>query len=330
MRDRHGSPPCGGASCIVSFLLAPQSPPLLPPARARVPPCAVGSRWHCATARPDDARAPPPSTGVDAARSGSAGDGAGGVWGVGSPGCRLPSVDGRGRVRPCTTASPGVRGRLAGGNVPARHGVGAGRCRRRVPMRASRRGSRGAAEAHASGARLAGPEGVEGGGGGRACATGGQGVPARSVRPGRGPAPGQPGEGLPERFSVGAGFAATAPDLLPGAAGPGLDAPPPRGPVRPTAPAPPPGPHTPARSCTPAPRRAATCLRPLTAAVAAVAPAPQTPEPKANGACWAASYLEKDNSIAPSRCRLPACYPYHMKSTPGPLADPCIHSVRPR
>ena len=164
------------------------------------------------------------------------------------------------RPRAWTPPAPGARGtepggggRLAGGNVPARHGVGAGRCRRRVPMRASRRGSRGAAEAHASGARLAGPEGVEGVGGGSACATGGQGVSTRSVRPGRGPAPGQPGEGLPERFSVGAGFAATAPDLLPGAAGPGLDAAPPRGPVRPTAPAPPPGPHTPARSCTPAP-----------------------------------------------------------------------------
>ena len=35
----------------------------------------------------------------------------------------------------------------------------------------------------------------------------------RFTRPGRGQAPGQPGEGLPERFSVGAGFAATAPDL---------------------------------------------------------------------------------------------------------------------
>ena len=67
------------------------------------------------------------------------------------------------------------------------------------------------------------------------------GEPARLPRSGRGQAPGQSRDGLLERFAVGAGFAATAPDLHPGAAGPGVDAPPPREPVRPTAPAPPSG-----------------------------------------------------------------------------------------
>ena len=71
--------------------------------------------------------------------------------------------------------------------------------------------------------------------------------------------------------------------------------------------------------------RAPTCLRPLTAAVAAVAPAPQTPEPIGEGGWWAASYLEKDNSIAPSDSAFQR-YPNFMKSTPRPT--PNTYSAR--
>ena len=137
-------PPCGGASCIVFLLLAPQSPPLLPPARARVPPCAVGSRWHCATARPDDARAPP-------------------VHGRG----RRPLRERGGRSRRgvggrLPRLPPPIRGR-AGPSAALHDGVVAGRqgllatTSNRGQMANSgaryRRWPRGAAEAHASGAR---------------------------------------------------------------------------------------------------------------------------------------------------------------------------------
>ena len=102
----------------------PAPPPPRPvPASLRVP-------WAADGIAPRRDRTTParlPSTGVDDARSGSAGDGAGGVWGVGSPGCRLPSVDGRGRVR--ALHDEGVAGRQ-------------GPARRRERARATWRGRR--------------------------------------------------------------------------------------------------------------------------------------------------------------------------------------------
>ena len=92
----------------------PPPSPQIPPPSPRPVPASLRVPWAADGIAPRRDRTTParlPSTDMDAARSGSAGDGAGEVWGVGSPGCRLPSVDGRGRVRPCPTGSPpGVRG----------------------------------------------------------------------------------------------------------------------------------------------------------------------------------------------------------------------------
>ena len=62
----------------------------------------------------------------------SPGMGAGsGVGGIGFPVCRIPCVDGR--AWPWTTASPGFRGRLATGDVPAGRSVGV--VRLRIPVK---------------------------------------------------------------------------------------------------------------------------------------------------------------------------------------------------
>ena len=187
MRDRHGSPPAGAPHASFPFFLLLNPRPSSPrpvPASLRVPWAADGIAPRRDRTTP--ARLPRPRAWTPPAPGARGTEPEGCVGGSAPPAAASHPWTGGAGCGPCTTrSSPGVRGRLAGGNVPARHGVGAGRCRRRVPMRASRRGSRGAAEAHASGARLAGPEGVEGGGGGRACATGGPGVAYRPGSPDR-------------------------------------------------------------------------------------------------------------------------------------------------
>ena len=103
-------PPCGGASCTVFLLLLlnPRPPPPGPcprPSVCRGQPMALR---HGATGRRPRASRPRAWTTPAPGARGTEPEGCGGV---GSPGCRLPSVDGRGRVRPCTTgSSPGVRG----------------------------------------------------------------------------------------------------------------------------------------------------------------------------------------------------------------------------
>ena len=228
-RDRHDAPR-GGASCLVFLPLPsiPDSPPSRPdppslPGPERPRPSRVGCARPDTTAprqgRPrrrfplppgSMAALPLPSTGVDAGRSGSAGDGAGGVWGSAPPAAASHPSDGRGRrVRPCTTgAPPGVRGcwrlrQTADEWRTAVRDAGDGRGappRRTQAVRALQDPKASRASAGAVRARPAG----------------------RFTRPGRGAGAGSTGGG---------GFpnASRAPDLLPGAAGPGVDAPPPRG-----------------------------------------------------------------------------------------------------
>ena len=171
-RLMHGFPPP-----------SPQIPAPLPPARARIPPCAVGSRWHCATARPDDARAPPVhGRGRRPLRERG---GRSRRWGGRLP--RLPPPI-RGRVRPCTTGSPpGVRGcwRLRQTADEWRTAVrDTGDDRGAPPRRtqAERALQDPKASRASAGAVRARPAG-------------------RFTRPGRGQAPGQPGNGLPECFA---------------------------------------------------------------------------------------------------------------------------------
>ena len=217
-------PPAGAphARFSSSFSSNPRPPPPGPcprPSVCRGQPTALR---HGATGR----RRPPRERG---GRSRSRG-----VWGggVGSPGCRLPSVAG------CGLARRGRR-RASGAGSPE------GTCPRDMVWRRS-------LQAPGPDARF--PARVKG----RRRGARKRSAPCRTRRR-RGRRRGQCGRdrrtGDRRRVNRGMGFpnASRAPDLLPGATGPGLDAPPPRGPVRPTAPAPPPGPHTPARSCTPAP-----------------------------------------------------------------------------
>ena len=186
-------PPAGAPHASFSSPF-PQSPPPLPPGPERPRPSRVGCTRPDTTAprqgRPrrrfplppgSMAALPLPSTSMDAGRSGSAGDGAGDVGRSAPPAAAShpwTGGAGRGLARRGRRRASGA----VGGYVKPRMN-GEQRCA--IPG-----GSRGAAEAHASGARLAGPEGVEGVGGCGAGATGGPGAGAGST-----------GEGLPECFA---------------------------------------------------------------------------------------------------------------------------------
>ena len=174
-----------------------------PAASPRPSPCAVGSRWgwrhswRIAKRLAPQRRTTPAhlvSMCADAGRFGCVGDGRvrhprrlpawwrprdrlpvpwhgrrSGGRGLGLPGCRIACVSRRGRPRASGAGSRGERARRMWGG------------RRR-------------------GTRLAGPERVEGVGRCSACATGARNA---SGRPGRGQAPGQPGDGLLERLPCG-------------------------------------------------------------------------------------------------------------------------------
>ena len=131
-------PPAGAPHASFSFFLLLNPRPSSPrpvPASLR---CAVGSRWHCATARPDDARAPPVhGRGRRPLRERG---GRSRRWGVGSPGCRLPSVDGRGRVRPARRGRRRASGAVGGYVKPRMNGEQ--RCAIPAMAEGRRRGAR--------------------------------------------------------------------------------------------------------------------------------------------------------------------------------------------